>query len=455
MDLAYGTGAYRRDYGDLPELLLKNMYVEPSPTSEKGVVLQCRKGLTNHTSPGDGPIDGIFHKSGLFNNSIFTISGIYLYKDNAQIGVIMGSGPVSWAASDTELVVTRGTFVYSYDGTDFQSISIPDGSQVTAVTYIAGLFLFVKKNSHRIYFSAVMDARTVDSLDFFSAELAPDYVLDIWQVLGTLYLFGAATTEVWFPSGNVDLPFSRIDQRLFGKGVKATGAVCEIDDALVITADDGLVYRIAGGPEPISHFGIEERIKGSATVSMFSFTYEGHKFACIRLATATLAIDMRTQEWCEFTTYGRDNWRAQCATNVGDTPYFGDDEEDDVWKFGTTFIDGSTQLEAYFSIVAALDRPFTFDNLVLSMNSGQTQPLSGDDANPLIEMRTSRDAGRTFNEWKSASLGAQGEYRRRVIWRRLGQFDDPGFVAELRMTDQSPRRLSTAKANQVLGGRSR
>jgi hypothetical protein len=324
------------------------------------------------------------------------------------------------------------------------------------VTYIAGVFIFIPNNSHKWYWSAALDARTIESLDFASAEMKPDDLLDVRAVQGRLYLFGQESTEPWFPSGNVDLPFTRIDQGLMSTGVVATGCVAELGDTLAFVGHDCSVYRITGGPERISHNGIEERIRNSTTVSCFAFSYDGHAFFCVRLDTMTLAFDMATEEWCEFASYGRTNWRAKCATNVGPVAYFGDDETNNVWKFGNTFRDHDGDLEAYFTALAEIDGgAVIFDNIEVRANVGHTDPLSGDDAEPEIEMRSSRDAGETFGAWRSAPLGAQGKYRNRAIWRRNGSFDPPGAYFEFRLTDRSPRRISTVLFNEAGGGRSR
>lgn len=451
--LLYGTGAYKREYGNLPELKCVNLYTEASPTSESGVVLQSRRGLTSHATRGTGPINGIFSEAGVFSGAIFSIATNTLYKDATSLGTVSGSGATSWAASDTEVVVTRGGSAYSYNGTNLAAIAFPDGADVSAVAYIASKFVFVRKDTHKFYWSQELDARDVESLDFASAELAADKLLDVKSLHGNLYLFGQNTTEVWMPTSNADLPFSRIDQRLAQIGVRATGCAVVLNEALWVVGSDNKVYRIAGGWEPVSNAGIEERLSQSTTCVAFGWFYEGQYHFAIRLDDSTFAFN---GEWWELTTYDRDNWQAKCATNVGTTPYFGDDTSNNIWKFGTTFKDASAQLEAYFTAL----KPITgggesFDNVEVRANVGQTQALSGDDASPVIEMRSSRDAGITFGNWKEASLGAQGAYRTKAQWRRCGMFDSPGAYLEFRMSDQSPRRISGVYYNEPGGGRSR
>jgi hypothetical protein len=93
--------------------------------------------------------------------------------------------------------------------------------------------------------------------------------------------------------------------------------------------------------------------------------------------------------------------------------------------------------------------------VTLWANTGATPVLSGQGSNPLIEMRYSRDQGKTWSLWLPASLGAEGQYRVRADWRRLGMFDLPGALFEFRCTDPVPLRISAVKVNAAGGGRSR
>lgn len=455
--LALGTDAYSRQFGNLPPIVLINFFAEQSITDEDELILQPRPGLETSVTRGAGPIHGIFSSAGAFNGDKFTVSGLNLYREGTLLGPILGSGPVKWAASDTAIVVTRGTFVYSYNGTDLSSITMPGGIYVVGVAYLAGLFVFAIAGDHKFYWNDInADERMVDSLAFASAELKPDDLLDVQDVLGSLVLIGQESIETWFPSGDADLPFSRVDQRLFSVGARNSGSVAKLGDMLFIVGNNGKVYRLGGSLDPISGPAIEEVIKASTDCSTYSFSWNGHAFFCIRLDDTTLAYDVSTGKWTEFQTYGHSNFRVKCATNVGDTPYFGDDTTGAVRILGETFADAGTNLEGYFSALGGVNGGILpIDRLEARGSVGKTDPLDGDDASPVMEMRYSRDAGNTFSDWISAPLGAQGKYRTRTMWRRLGPFDPPGVLCQFRVTDITPRRVSGVWINEMGGGRSR
>ena len=75
MRVFYGKGAYRRDNGNLPQLRLVNMFVESSPTEQEGVVLLSRKGLSQRSNWGTGPIRGVFSQPNVFSGDVFALSG--------------------------------------------------------------------------------------------------------------------------------------------------------------------------------------------------------------------------------------------------------------------------------------------------------------------------------------------------------------------------------------------
>ena len=455
--LLLGTESYSREWGDMPPVVLINMFTEASPTDDDGVILQQRPGLTSAADWGDGPGHGVFSSAGTFGGDRFAVSGLYLYREGTQLGPILGTGPVRWAASDTAVVVTRGTFVYSYNGTDLQSIPFPDGANCIDVAYLSGLFFFVREGGHQFYWNDINeDERTINGLDFASAELMPDDLMGVQAVLGQLILIGQESTETWFPTTDPDLPVQRVDQRLFSAGARAPGCSTQLGDTVLFVGNNGKVYRLGGGMDPISNPGIEERIKASTDCTVFAFTWDGHAFFCVRLDDTTLAFDLSTEKWTEFNTYQHGNWRAKCAANVGTDVYFGDDTDGNIWTFGTAFTDAGDPLEGYFTAMLPIQGgAIVVDSLEARCNTGSTDPLVGQDANPVIEMRYSRTRGRTWADWREAPLGAQGEYRTRAIYRRLGMFDAPGALFQFRVTDVTPRRVGGVYINEPGGGRSR
>ena len=62
--------------------------------------------------------------------------------------------------------------------------------------------------------------------------------------------------------------------------------------------------------------------------------------------------------------------------------------------------------------------------------------------NPQVTLRSSNDGGKTWGNERSVSAGAQGDYRTRVRFRRLGISRDRVF--EMSVTDPIPWRVVDA-----------
>lgn len=454
--IPFGTGAYRRDAGNFAEIKCVNMFAETTPTAEGNVALVSRWGLESSISVGTGPVAAVMWKDGVFGGDLFVVSGTVLYRAGIALGQLDGVGPVSFAFSDNELVLTRGASAFSYNGAALATISFPDGANVSAVAFVAGVFVFAKAETAHFYWSAVLDGRTISALDFATAELSPDPLRDIVAMRGNLYLLGSATIETWFATGDSEIPFTRVDQRLYPIGVLATGCAREMDNTLFLVTNDGLVVRLGDVPERLSDHGIEERISESVNRYTFLIETEGHKFFCVRLDEGTWAYDANTQQWCEFASYGRTNWRARCAIAEGLTVFLGDDEGGTIWTLTEDPTDDGDTMEsrwtAGFRIAGGVQ---AIDNLLVEANVGWTADLSGQGEDPVVEMRASRDAGATWGNWRSTLLGAQGRYRNRARWTRCGSFDFPGALFEFRITDPAPRRVSGVLVNEQSGGRAR
>lgn len=458
--IAYGSGAYRRTNGNMPEFRLINMFVEAAP-DEAGAILLSRKGLTENAEVGSGPINGLFKADGVFDGDLFARSGTALYRGSTLLGEVPGEGVVSIAASRTdagvgEMAIATGATLYRYnEPSGLDAVSFPDGQSVIKILFHDGLFIAIPAQSQRYYWSAVLSADSWNSIDFTSAERAPDQILDAAILNDTAWFFGSDTIEPHANTGDPDAPYQRFEQRIFSKGIHSTGCVAECDNSLLFVGSDSMVYRLSDVPERISDHGIEERIGASATVSVFAFTHEGHAFFCVRLDTGTFAYDVATRQWCEFQTYGRSNFRARCAEMDGDAPIFGDDETGKTWTLSGYDDDGDPLLRLFTLGFPINGGTVTVDSVQIEANVGWTDLLSGQGSAPVAELRMSRDTGATWGNWRSASLGAQGSYRTRTNWRRNGTFDFPGALGEVRTTDPVPFRISGVYVNEPGGGRSR
>lgn len=457
-DILYGKGSFRRDNGNFTSLNLINMFPEAAPTVENGVAILSRPGLEVDSTVGSGPINALFYRPGLFNGDIFTLSGNSLYRGSTLLGTIAGSGPPRITSSDIELVITRGTTAYSYNGTNLAAITFPDSANVVAVTFMGGRFIFARGGSHRFYWSEINDGRTIGGLSYSAAETSPDDLLDLIAVGDNLFLLGEDSLEVHYLTTSVTLPYVKVSQRTRNRGVIDTGCCVEFDNALHFIGDDKVVYRMAEVPNRISDHGLEERIGQSTTWSLFTFLYQGHAFLCVRLDSGTWVFDPAGgTDWPEFQTYSLDNFIGKVAITDDEGPLFGSALDGKLYRFDEEgWTDAGYPLERRFTGAFPIKGgQVPVDVLELECNTGSTLASTGPGSTPRIEVRHSRDGGHTFGTYRVASMGEQGERRKRPRWRRWGFFDAPGAVFDFRMTDPAPLRVSAVLINEPASGRSR
>lgn len=452
--LPFIQSAYRRDNGDHVEARLINVFMEACPTDADGVAMLGRAGLTTNLSPGaSGAVRGMFSKADMFGGDIFSVVGTDIYRNTTLLGSLAGSGPVSFATDGIdEILITAGSTMRRYNGA-LADVVFPDAASVLKIGFIKGLFVAVRAGSHRFYWSAVNNGASWNALDYASAESSADYLLDMIVLGDTIWLFGKETVEPWSITSSTALPFRLIEQRLYRKGLIATGAATELDGRLYWVGEDARVYT--DDMVAVSDEGIAERIRASATWSTFAFTYEGHPFVCVRLATATYVYSPLTANWVQFTTYGRANWRVQSAMTKGSTVYLGDDELNRIWTFGGYTENGAIIERVFSAFLPITGGGIVADNIGISANVGRTEVLTGAGSNPFLEMRYSRDEGKNWSNWRGTSLGVMGEYRKRPRFNRCGMFDAPGALFEFRNTDLGQFRASGMYINEPGGGRGR
>ena len=445
--LQFGLSSYERAEGDLPGLPVVNMYAEQ--TGSEGTVLQSRPGLSDRSADmGAGPIKALYKRDGVVSGALLGVSAGSLYETTTVKGTVTGTGPVSIAGNETGVLVCAGDDLHSYDGTTFATVTLPDSFDAIKVLEGASRFIVIRKDSGKFYFTPAL-LQTFDALDFATAESEADQLLDALFIDDILILFGKETVEFWPNTTDANLPFQALEGRVMERGIKATGCASPLGNAFAWVTDIGTVC-LQDENNIISNAGLEARINASTNVSLWRFYIDGAEFLALRLDSETQVYNARTGTWSEFASDGQTNWIPQC--HAGDV--FGGSVDGKTLEWGSDQQDLAGVLERRFRAGLPLNGGgVSINNLRLRTNPGQTQFLSGNYTTPSVEMRQSRDAGQTWGNWSSASLGSQGSYRTQVQWRALGLASQPGFMAEFRVTDPVPFRVSDVLANEPWGGR--
>lgn len=451
MIVPYSIAAYRR--ADLPRIRLTNLYVEQTPASRTQIVLMARPGLEAHFELGDGPIRGMFATPGAVGDALFTVSGETLYSDETDLGDIPGDLRVSMASSAAQLLIANDTALYLSDGATVAEVAFPDDAGVSSAAFINGYFLAARTGTQRFYWSTILDGSMWDALDYASAERSPDNLVAIWVVSDQIWMFGEVTTEIWVPTGDGEVPFQRIEGRLYDQGCLARDTIAKMDNSIFWVGHDFKVYRGDSTPFRVSDFGIEQAIQESdvADLRAWSFPWIGSLFYVLTTSSGTFAFNAATGQWSEFASFGLGSWRAHVGVFRDQEVIGGDAVNGQLWQLSSTkLLDGDDPIERRWTVL--LPNPTPCDNILVDASSGETPDV---DADPIAELRLSRDGGNTFSDWRQASVGRMGQYRTRIAWRRLGMVDGDGMVLDFRLTDACTWRVSSIRMNEAFGGRGR
>lgn len=448
--MQYGLSASERGRGDLPQLPVVNYFVEEAQSEEEPVILQSRPGLSDRSANmGTGTVEALFQRDSVLGGALYGVADGKLYSGTTEIGTVSGNGPVSIAGNEIGIVVTAGGTPRYYDGTTLADIAMPDGANVIKVLEGGSRFIFLIEGSDKFYWSPPL-AATVDALAFATAEEQADNLLDAVYIDGVLVLFGAETVEVWQTTQSSTLPFAPLRGAVMERGVRATGCATILDATFFWVGDNNTVYTNGPKPQRISNSGLEEKLAASNDCRLFAFDLDGAEYLALRLDTQTYVYSSRYGTWTEFASYGEANWLAQCYAGG----VFGSTKGGKTLEFGTDHSDLGGVLERRFRAGFPLNGGGQMvANIGLRCNVGQTPFLTGQYADPDIEMRISRNAGQTWGNYKARSLGEQGKYRMKVQWRALGQASQPGLLCEFRLTDPVPLRISSVLINEPYGGR--
>lgn len=449
MQVPIGTTSFERARGNLPTLALVNMFAEAAPTEETGIALQSRPGLDDRTAAmGAGPVAGLFKGDGVIDGALYGISGGQAYRETTALGAVDGTGPASIAGFEDKLFFNAGGSVKVWDGASLTSVILPDNAPARKLIVGGSRLVYIRADTEKFYWSNVLST-TIDGLSFASAENQPDRALDILFWTDTLLIFGSETVEPWPNTGDANLPFQVLEGRIFRRGIRATGCATLFGPTYAWVTDRNQVC-IETPDNIISWAGLEAVIEASATCSLFAFYLEGTEFLGLRLDTRFFAFSYRSRLWSEFTAYGQANWLPQCfAAGV-----FGSSADGVTMAWGSDWTDLGGVMDRRFRGGILLNSGgLTVNNFTIRTNPGETGYLTGTYADPSIEVRFSRDGGRSWGEWKRRSLGAQGEYRRLIRLNACGMFGHPGFMFEGRVSDPVDFRVSDVRINEPLGGR--
>jgi hypothetical protein len=464
-----GRSAYARE--GAPPTLLKNYYFETTPTNlEDQASLRARPRLKAFAQAGSGPIRGLYREGGVIAGRILCLSGTTLYKIEqtgvpgvgtaTSIGTVDGTGHMSAEGAVNFAVLTCGTTAYATNGITLTTLTAPDSVWFNAVDTLDKRFLFAVQASNRFYWSDPVHPEStsmgeIDGLSFAAAESQPDVLITLKVVDDVLWLVGRLSLEAWRGTGDADLPYERIEGRVFGIGCTARETVQKMNidglDTMCWVGTDRKVYWLNPNPERISDFGLEERLGRATPEALYGHhaLWNGHDFYVLHIpGEGTFAYDLTTRAgWAEWTSFGRALFRSNVST-IGPNAQslLGDATAGIVFELSEA-VDGDHGENVVFEVSGQLQvvgPPARCHNALLGVTAGRAAS-AGDD--PLMQLSISDDGGETWAAQPDQPLGRQGRTTLRVMWTRLGMLRREG-VRLFRWRTTAPVTINTAKYNE-------
>jgi hypothetical protein len=337
-----------------------NWYPEriESPVGKtRGALYPC-PGFELFATLTDSPVRALHHINGrtfaVGGGRFFEISNTGVVTERGSgLNNLDNTGAQIWSNGDGggQLFVVSGSKGYVYDLDDNTlTLAIDDAS---SGGYLDGFFLALNPGLSRLSISELMNGATWDPAQVAQRNAGADKWGAMLVSHREIWLFGSATSEVWYNSGASPFPFEKNPGVFIEHGILAPASAAILDNAPIWLGQSpdggGIVYR-ANGYQPIrvSTHAIEYALSTYSTLTdaeAWTYQDQGHSFYVLTFPTArvTWVYDASTGMWHERGTWDNDRFieiPVRCHT----------------WAFGRHLVGGRNTGNVYrMSIEIATD----------------------------------------------------------------------------------------------------
>lgn len=444
---------------------MMNMYLEPVENggeTASTLILRPGRDLVTNLNALNGFVPfgllGAIRGQCLTPNGTYFVIGKYVVCLTLDLTpILVGStasvlsssaGPVSMAYNGTfnQILIVDGVAGYTVDTTTFTggptvigSGSFPNG--VRFAGYIDGFFVVSGNGTSQFYASGLGDGTTWNGLAFSGTTGKPGPITGMIVDHREIWLFKSNSAEIWINAGLAVFPFALAGSNAFIEaGSNAPYAITQLDNTIFwISRDDrgnNIAWRANGYvPLRVSDFGVEQAWSTYSTTAdaiALSYTDRGHTFWQISFPTAdaTWTYDCATKSWAQ--RCYRDPLTGQLHrtteafhTFMGNTHLLGDWASGKIYRYNAnTFTDAGDPIRWYRSTISDTDQAELvtqfFSRLQIDIDSGVGVTDGSQGATPLVQMRYSDNGGHSWSNYRQGSIGAQGQYGKRLLWSRCG-----------------------------------
>jgi hypothetical protein len=465
-------------YQDDQELI--NWFVEDDPRKEAKTpfgpadrgdyTLYPTPGLLTKCQLAVAPVRGLWVVSGGVKLIAVAGSTVYLV-DTSFNATVIGSlatsvGPVSISDNRVSVYIVDGPNRYTYNLTSgvFATLPSTDGAFTggTVVGIVDNFFVYNQPNSNQ--WAATDPVSTVTQPLSF-ASLLGDSVNLVSLICDhrEVWLLGETYSEVWVDVGAFPFPFQIVPGTSMQHGCAAPFSVARLGNSFAFVSKDTRGQNIAlqmdgYQSQRISTSSVENDLQDDYVADAIGFTYQlrGHEFWVITFPTAdkTWVYDATTKFWHKWKSWNNGQFhrhRANCFAFFNNQSIVGDYQNGKLYSLETDLYtdDGQTirRLRRCPHIISDLVRVY-HDDFQIQFQPGVGLSV-GQGQNPQAMLRWSNDGGSTWSTEHWTSIGLQGAYKNRAIWRRLGEARDR--IYEVVVTDPVKAVIVSANLNAKAG----
>lgn len=309
-------------------------------------------------------------------------------------------------------------------------------------------FVYNKPDS-QLWAASDLLSPITDPLSFASKDGSPDDLVSIIVDRREVYLLGEMSSEVWINSGAVPFPFTRIPGTSTQQGIAAQYSMARMGNSFAYVSKnnrgEAMIVRMNGYfPERISTHAVETTLVNQNVSDAVAWTYqlEGHEvyvvsFPSIGTNGLTWAYDNTTGLWHKWLYRNNENeyerHRGNCCAFFNQQVLVGDYENGKIYQLARGFYTDDGQpirrIRRAPHITSDLQRQY-FHELQIQFQPG-VGLSTGQGEDPQAMLRWSNDGGSTWSNEYWTTIGKQGKYQNRAIWRRLGWSRDKVFEVSI------------------------
>ena len=381
-------------------------------------------------------------------DKLFALSGGRLLNVRAQgdvedIGAIPDDAMTLIRGNAGIVTITAAGRYFTFDGTDIDEVLSAPFNDMGGHDVLGGYTVITEKNGRRFQWSALQDATELPGLNFATAEARDDNIIRPMSINGNLWLLKERTIEIWALTGAPGAEaFARLPGAVIETGLKGFGLAHKIPDGLFMVGSDNRAYIAAGSQlQRVSTPAVEYDLDRAEPTNCFFYEDEGHQFCVVRFRNRPAWVfDLSEGIWHERASGDGEAWDAQLVSQWR-SEWYAAGQSGLVWHLCRCNVDDNHPLIRQATSHTAHNNGARFRVPKLEMH-GRVGRSPG-----TLQVRVSRDGGKTWGLWQTRTMGAPGDWDQRMVFRALGQARR--FAVQVRVTDPADLSLLSAADLEV------